>query len=474
LEKRLRSRALCWLRRDLRLSDQRALAHACQNHDEVQLCFIFDSQILAKISDHTDQRISFIHQGLLEIEKEISSKYKASLHIEYGDPVQIIPELCKKFKVSSLYLNADYDPYSKIRDQKVKISVESMGLKFYSYKDHVIFEKHEVLTQGSDYYKVFTPYKNQWRQEATKNPQSHADFKPHLEKLSPYQNTHSLINSDWFKKINFEEVKPIMAGGEKEARKRFQNFKKKMDAYHKDRDFPYLEGTSNLSAYLRFGMISTRELVRYYLENTSEGAKSWLNEIIWRDFYHMILDAFPHVAKKSFKEKYDGIKWPGDQKLFKAWCEGRTGVPIVDAAMRELNQTGMMPNRLRMVVGSYLCKILLVSWQKGEAYFRDKLFDYDLAANNGGWQWCSSTGCDAAPYFRIFNPYTQSKKFDPEAKYIKKWLPELSALPSKVIHDLKSLDANGEKKLDFFLDKDYPSPIVDYEQKRKECLALFT
>lgn len=454
-------KTLCWIRRDLRLHDHAALSEALFQ-GETFIVFIFDSHILSKLKDKTDRRITFIHQSLVEIEKELQ-KRGSSLHILYGKPEDEIPKLAQALKVSTVYANRDYEPYAKERDQKVQKKLKGLGIAFEQSKDSVVFEKREVLTNTGSLYKVFTPYKNKWLEMFEKTGRTISNFECPLSTLAKFDNPNSIIKKDWFQELGFQENSPLIKGGAKLALKRLNVFSQKIENYQETRDYPMREGTSGLSPYLRFGNISVRDMLRAAISSSSAGAKVWLSEIIWRDFYQVILDAFPHVTKGPFKREYDQIKYMGKTEHYKAWCQGQTGFPLVDAAMRCLNETGLMHNRLRMVVASFLTKILLIDWRLGEAYFAEKLLDFDLAANNGGWQWSSSSGCDAQPYFRIFNPYSQSEKFDHEGEFIKRWIPELKNLNHKEIH-----------RPDTLLNPQYPVPIVNYEANRLRCLDMYS
>lgn len=452
---------LCWIRRDLRLHDHSALSHALSD-GETTVVFVFDTKILDKLHDKHDRRITFIHQSLQEIESELQKK-GSSLVVLYGDPVEEIPKLANKLKVKKVFANRDYEPYAKDRDAKVGKVLTANGVAFEQFKDCVFFEKHEVLTNQGGIYKVFTPYKNKWLENFEASGKVIPEFTCNLKNLRSFKNPDNILEKDWYKVIGFKETLPLLEGGTKAAKKRLKNFEDRIHDYSEARNFPAKPGTSLLSVYIRFGNISVRDLVRAGASHRSEGSKTWVSEIIWRDFYQMILDVFPHVVKSSFKKEYDAVKFPGHEKDFKAWCEGQTGYPIVDAAMRCLNETGMMHNRLRMIVASFLCKTLLVDWKKGEHYFAEKLLDFDLAANNGGWQWSASTGSDAQPYFRIFNPYSQSEKFDPDGEFIRQWIPELAHLNKKEIHCPEPL-----------LAPDYPRPIVSYELNRKRALDMYS
>lgn len=452
---------LCWLRRDLRLHDHAALSNALGDGPTL-VAFIFDPHILEKLENKADRRVSFIYESLQELEKELQKK-GSSLIIRYGKPEEEIPNLCTEFEIKKVFTNRDYEPYAKKRDELVARRLKALNIEFNTSKDSVIFEKHEVLTDSHSIYKVFTPYKNKWLEKFESTGRNVSFFSCDLKKLAPLENKKNILDFDWYKEIGFTPTTPPLSGGTKAAHKRLKDFKPVMENYKVDRDFPAIDGTSLLSVYIRFGNISIREMVGASLEERSEGASTWLSELIWRDFYQMILDAYPKVEKTAFKPQYDQIKWLGGKEEFDAWAEGRTGFPIVDAAMRCFNQTGMMHNRLRMVVASFLCKILLVDWRLGERYFAENLLDFDLAANNGGWQWSSSSGCDAQPYFRIFNPYNQSEKFDGDGEFIKTWIPELSEISGDEIH-----------RPDVLKNRDYPAPIVSYEKNRKRCLEMYS
>jgi deoxyribodipyrimidine photo-lyase len=449
---------LCWLRRDLRLQDNHALSRALAQGPTL-VVFIFDTHQLGKLPDKSDQRVSFIYHSLQELEAELNQR-GSSLLIGFGKPEQVLPELAQKFKAQAVYCNRDYGPYGKKRDQLVAKQLAKLSIELHAFKDQVVYEAPEILTASGGNYQVFTPYKNKWLQQLGASDHLLPQFKPQLKNLCPYKNPESILHFDWFKKIGFKARSPSVPAGPRQARGQLKLFIKKLPHYHEARDFPAQAGTSGLSPYLRFGNISVREMLRAALEHPSSGASIWISEIIWRDFYQMLLDTHPEVTHQAFKPQYDKIQWRGGKVEFKAWCQGMTGVPLVDAAMRCLNATGLMHNRLRMVVASYLCKILLVNWRWGEEYFAHQLLDYDLAANNGGWQWSAGCGCDAQPYFRIFNPYAQSKKFDPQGEFIRRWCPELRDLPAKTIHRPPPLS-------------NYPQPLVSYELNRLACVQMY-
>lgn len=459
--------ALVWIRRDIRLEDHHALAKATSENDEVSLVFIFDSLILNKLKNKDDRRITFIHESLLDLSNALK-EYNSDINILYGDPTELIPDFVKKKKIKKLYFNRDYEPYAKKRDLKVANKLKDIETSVFACKDSVYFESPEIKTNNDGIYKVFTPYKNKWLEQFSKS--KFTLHKTNYKSLSKSKVTNSIQQFDWFKKINFVKSENVLKGGRSEALGHLKSFQKKMDNYNTDRDFPAIDGTSNISPYIRHGCISIRELIKNSRRNPTKGKDIWLSELIWRDFYQMILDSFPHVAKSSFKPEYDQIKWVNDKKLYKAWCEGNTGFPIVDSAMRCLNQTGMMHNRLRMVVASFLCKLLHIDWKWGEKYFAEKLLDFDLAANNGGWQWSSSSGCDSQPYFRIFNPYSQSEKFDKNGDYIKKFCPELEGFSKKLIHDPSKADLVQQSEAKCIIGTDYPAPIIDYKSSREYTL----
>ncbi len=457
-------KGLVWLRRDLRLQDNHALYQALKECSEVVLCFIFDSKILKKLPSH-DRRFTFIHESLEEIEQKLQ-KIDSSLIIKFGDPLSEIAQICEEFSIDCVFSNKDYEPYAKKRDIAVKKSLTQKNVEFKQFKDHVFFESNEVLKGDGTIYKVFTPYKRKWLETFSGQVPL---YKTTQKKIATWKNHESLFIKDWFQICGFERQDNVIKGGAKEAKKKLKRFLPFIDNYDQARNFPDLDQTSSLSPYIRHGNISIRELIHVSYHKGTSGSDIWLSELVWREFYQTLLDTNPHVVTMCFKEKYNQVPWENDSHLLKAWKDGKTGFPIVDAAMRCLNETGMMHNRLRMIVASFLCKTLLIDYRKGEAYFALKLMDFDLAANNGGWQWSSSTGCDAQPYFRIFNPYTQSEKFDKEANFIKKWVPELKNTEAKLIHHPYKYTAM-EKKMDKV---SYPDPIVDYKTMRERALAMY-
>ena len=461
-------KSLCWIRRDLRLHDNKALYEAILRSESVLICFVFDTKILNLLDDKKDLRVTFIYQSLKELDRQLKKK-DSRLFVMYGDPTYQVPQLCQTLNLSAVFVNEDYESYSKKRDTIVKHKLSQIPVDFYSFKDHVIFNGSEIKKKDGTPYRVFTPYKKAWLKRLQKK-----DIKPYKIRLNKLlkQNEFQQYLSSWnLKKIGFHLSALPYPAGVSAAQSVLKKFTKKIHSYHKTRDFPSLEGTSQLSTHLRFGTVSIRKCITLSLKSKNKGHQTWLSELIWREFYQMILDQFPYVEKKAFLKKYQNIKWPYSQKRFQAWCKGQTGYPIVDAAIRQLNQTGYMPNRLRMLTASFLVKHLLIDWRKGEAYFEKKLLDFDKAANNGGWQWCAGTGCDAQPYFRIFNPITQSKKFDPKGLYIKKWIPELEFLNEKHIHFPQEWKKELPKT--FKIGKHYPAPIVRHNIQRQKAIDLF-
>ncbi|MBL7738541.1 MAG: deoxyribodipyrimidine photo-lyase [Chitinophagaceae bacterium] len=421
-----------WFRRDLRLEDNAGLYHALKEGKPVVPVFIFDRNILDELEDKQDRRVEFIHLALENIQQKLV-KMGSTLDVRYGFPEDVYRQMQQEYAIEKVFTNHDYEPYARKRDKAIGDRLKANGISFHTYKDQVIFEKEEVVKDDGRPYTVFTPYSRRWK--AVLN-----DF---------YLRSYPV--KKYFSNFYQQQVKGIpslQSMGFKPARESFPPGKWKEDIikrYSTQRDLPAVNGTSRLGVHLRFGTISIRELAR------EAGAlnETYLNELIWRDFYHAILWHFPYVVGHAFKKEYDAIRWRNNEKEFEAWCNGMTGYPIVDAGMRELNATGYMHNRVRMIVASFLTKHLLIDWRWGEAYFAKKLLDFDLSANNGGWQWAAGSGCDAAPYFRIFNPYLQTKKFDPDLKYVRKWVPEFEELA-------------------------YPLPIVEHEFARKRCLEVYT
>lgn len=425
--------SVCWFRRDLRLDDQAALYHALKSGYQVLPVFIFDTDILSRLDTVYDPRVQFIHQTIVQIHEQLK-QYGSGLAVYYGKPIELFRELFATYPVKAVYTNNDYEPSALQRDAQVAALCRENGADFRSFKDQVLLEKAEVLKDDGKPYTVFTPYSKKWRATLT-------DF--HLKSYPSESYLNALIRD-----FAFNELPTLESMGFRRDTLNFPepDFKPELiRKYQQQRDLPGIQGTSRLGLHLRFGTISIRKLATFsrHLSDT------FLNELIWRDFYQYILWHFPHVGlAKAFKPEYDQIQWLNDESAFQRWCEGQTGYPIVDAGMRELNTTGFMHNRVRMITASFLSKHLLIDWRWGEAYFASKLLDFDLAANNGGWQWAAGSGCDAAPYFRIFNPYLQTQKFDPQQNYIRRWVPEINEFH-------------------------YPTPIIQHEIARKRCLDTY-
>jgi len=411
---------LFWHRRDLRIEDNSGLFKALTSGQKIQAVFIFDSNILNLLSDKEDARITFIYREISRLKAEYQS-LGADLLVLYGDSIEIIPQLALEMGAESVFTNRDYEPKAVLRDTRINELLATHKIKFIGAKDHVIFEKDEITKGDGSPYTIYTPYANKWREKF--KDQSYTPFptENYFHHLAPINSAQQLLSLE---EMGFIENKKIDFPPLTIPTEILQN-------YHETRDYPSIKGTSKLSIHLRFGTISIRKLV----QAASTKNPVYLNELIWRDFYQMIIHHFPQSVKEAFKVKYERIEWEHNEIHFNAWCEGRTGYPLVDAGMRELNNTGFMHNRVRMVVASFLCKHLLLDWKWGAAYFAEKLLDYEEASNIGGWQWAAGCGCDAAPYFRVFNPTLQQQKFDPKFDYIKKWVPEFGtkAYPEPII-----------------------------------------
>ena len=464
--------SLVWLRRDLRLYDHNALFQALKNSKSVYCCFIFDIKILENLSIKNDRRIDFIWHALKEIKAELIN-LGSDLIVEVGDPVVLIPSLIHKYKCSALFLNKDYEKYAKDRDKKIYDELQKINIETFKYKDQVIFEEKEILTKNNSPYTVFTPYKNNHLKKIFNEGITQFDCDSYMINLAKFRSKPlQSLSEIGFEKSNISLMNLPM--GAKGASALIEDFKRRINNYSHNRNFPGIKGVSYLSVHNRFGTVSIRHLAKIAFEHCSEGATTWLNELIWRDFYFQILSNFPHIEEgKTFKIKYNNIKFENDEKLFRAWTNGQTGFPIVDAGMRQLNSTGYMHNRLRMIIACFLVKDLLIDWRWGEKYFADRLIDYDLSANNGGWQWAASTGCDAQPYFRIFNPLLQSERFDPDGNFIKKYVPELKLLNKKEIHQPSVFFNKSPNNFPIKLGLDYPFPIVDHAEQKIKILALF-
>ena len=464
--------SLVWLRRDLRLYDHNALFSALKNSKAVYCCFIFDINILENLTIKNDRRIDFIWHALKEIKTELNN-LGSDLIVEVGDPIILIPSLIQKYKCSALFLNKDYEKYAIDRDKKISDTLQLNNIETHRYKDQVIFEEKEILTQNNSPYTVFTPYKNNHLKRIFNEGISQFDCDSYKVNLAKFKNRPlQSLKEIGFEKSNISSIKVPL--GTKGGFTLIEDFKARIKNYNHSRNFPGVKGVSYLSVHNRFGTVSIRHLARIAIEHNSEGSSTWLNELIWRDFYFQILSNFPHIEEgKAFKLKYNNLKFENNEKLFTAWKNGQTGFPIIDAGMRQLNLTGFMHNRLRMIIACFLVKDLLIDWRWGEKYFSDHLIDYDLSANNGGWQWAASTGCDAQPYFRIFNPLLQSERFDPDGNFIKKYVPELKLLNKKEIHQPSVFFNKSPNNFPIKLGLDYPFPIVNHAEQKSKIMALF-
>jgi len=423
---------ICWFRRDLRLDDNAALYHALKEGIPVVPIFIFDRNILDQLDEKADRRVEFIRAALVDMQ-ELLKQWGSSLEVYYGFPEQVFRELLEKYPIKKVFTNDDYEPYARKRDDAIRRLLNEQQVSLHTFKDQVIFAKEEVVKDNGQPYTIFTPYSRRWKAKLEAFYLKSYPVKKYCRHF--YQQPPISIPS--LASMGFSATdRPFPPDNLSEEQ---------LKKYKEQRDYPAIHGTSKLSVHLRFGTVSIRKLARKALASSD----SFLNELIWRDFYQMILWHFPQVGDgKAFKPEYENIRWRNNAQEFERWCAGQTGYPIVDAGMRELNETGFMHNRVRMIVASFLVKHLLIDWRWGEAYFAQKLLDYDLAANNGGWQWAAGSGCDAVPYFRIFNPHLQTQKFDPRLEYIRKWVTELDGFT-------------------------YPQPIVEHELARKRCLDVY-
>jgi deoxyribodipyrimidine photo-lyase len=463
------SAALVWFRRDLRVHDHAALHHALRTHQRVYCAFVFDIRILDPLP-RRDRRVEFILRAVEEVAAALR-EMGGALIVRHGNPVIEIPRLAAELGAAAVYANRDYEPAAIARDAEVKRRLA--GADFVDFKDHVIFDRAEVMTQGGTPFSVFTPYKNAWLRRLTPADLQSWPVEDHAAHLAPPRQAEALPT---LQDLGFEATDlsalPLPTGMSG-AQALFRDFADRIDDYAATRDYPAVKGCSYLSAHLRFGTISIRQLAAYAHAQSSRGAQTWLGELVWRDFYHAILWHHPRVATQCFKPACDALRWDAAPELFAAWCAGRTGYPLVDAAMRQLTFSGYMHNRLRMVTASFLTKDLGLDWRQGEAWFAERLLDFDLAANNGGWQWAASTGCDAQPWFRIFNPVTQSEKFDAEGRFIRRYVPELIRVPQKFIHAPWKMTAAEQGACGVRIGHDYPAPVVDHAAARARTLTRF-
>jgi deoxyribodipyrimidine photo-lyase len=467
------NKTLVWFRRDLRDFDHAALYHALKTSRQVYTAFVFDTDILDTLQDKRDRRVEFIWESVRELKLSLVSA-GGDLIVLHGSARLEIPALAKRLGVDAVFTNRDYEPAANLRDADVQTSLHADGIVLHPFKDQVVFEQDELLTQTGKPYGVFTPYKNAWLKKVDPFYLQPYPVQRYAQALAApaFDCPLPSLESLHFERTNLAELRlPTgMSGGDA----LIADFTGRMDLYQSARDFPAVKGPSYLSTHLRFGTVSIRGLARSVWQHGGRGAETWLSELIWRDFYFQVLHHHPRIAHgHTFKPEFDQLPFPGDAFLFQAWCAGQTGYPLVDAAMRQLAQTGYMHNRLRMVAASFLVKDLLVDWRKGEAWFAERLIDFDLSANNGGWQWAASTGCDAQPWFRIFNPVTQSEKFDPQGKFIRKYVPELVNCTDKEIHAPWNIPASRQHALGITLGVHYPAPVVDHAVQRERALALY-
>ncbi|HEY9099223.1 MAG TPA: deoxyribodipyrimidine photo-lyase [Thiobacillus sp.] len=464
-------RSLIWFRRDLRDDDHAALYHALKRSGQVFCVFVFDRDILDALSDPADRRLAFIHASVTELQQMLQAR-GGGLIVQYGVARDEVPRVAVELKVDAVFFNHDDDPTARARDAAVEAALSAHAISVHTSKDAVLFEREEVLTAAGTPYSVYTPYKKAWLKTLTPYYLQAYPVDRYVDRLAAHSTAIPGLQAMGFVPTNLAELK--LPTGMSGATQLLDDFMDRIDRYQEARDFPAIKGPSHLSVHLRFGTVSIRQLAAAAWQQGGRGAQTWLSELIWRDFYHQILWHRPDVAAgHTFKPQYDDLPWPNPPGHFEAWCEARTGYPLVDAAMRQLNQTGYMHNRLRMVTASFLTKDLLVDWRLGERYFAEKLIDFDLAANNGGWQWAASVGCDAQPWFRIFNPVTQSKKFDAQGRFIRRYLPELTAVPDASIHAPWRLTAAEQTEMGVRIGRDYPLPIVDHAEQRQQALDLF-
>jgi deoxyribodipyrimidine photo-lyase len=496
-------RALVWFRRDLRVEDHTALSHSLAQARQVWCVFVFDSEILDALPSRRNRRVEFIWHCLVALDHDLRAR-GGGLLVRRGRPVDVLPALVTELGVQAVFANRDYEPTTVMRDERVADALRTLGVTFQLSKDQVIFERDEVLTATGTPYSVFTPYKNAWlkklepghiaalpvepspivagaatgaitRNEGTASRSATAE--PPWQASGAFAPCVPPLELPSLEALGFEPtglmdlpIRPGAAGAEA----LIQDFLPRMAQYADARDFPAKKGPSYLSVHLRFGTVSIRRLVREARARSGRGADTWLSELIWREFYFQILHHHPRVVTRCFKPEYDRLEFNNDPALFAAWCEGRTGYPLVDAAQRQLNATGYMHNRLRMVTASFLVKDMLIDWRWGERYFAEQLIDHDLAANNGGWQWAASTGCDAQPYFRIFNPVSQSEKFDAEGRFIRRYVPELARVPQAFVHAPWRMSEAEQRAAGCRIGVDYPAPVVDHNSARKITLARYS
>jgi deoxyribodipyrimidine photo-lyase len=478
--------ALVWFRRDLRADDHAALYHALRAARRVFCAFVFDREILDPLP-RADRRVEFIRDSLVDLDAQLRALGQAhgvggvGLIVRDGAAREALPRLAVALGVQAVYANHDDEPSALARDAAVRGSLADAGIVLHTSKDHLVFERDEVVAGSGAPYSIFTPYKTAWLKKLASYYLQAYPVAKHAAALAP-RPAHEApevpsLSALGFERTNLHTLK--LPTGSTGADELLADFLERIDGYDHAREFPAVKGPSYLGPHLRFGTVSVRRLAReawQRLQAGSRGAEVWLSELIWRDFFHQILHHHPQVVGHAFRREYDAVRWEHGKhadEQFLAWCEGRTGFPVVDAAMRQLNQTGYMHNRLRMVSASFLVKDLGIDWRRGEAYFALHLNDYDLASNNGGWQWAASTGCDAQPYFRIFNPVTQSQRYDAEGKFIRRYVPEIGALPDEAIHAPWAARPVDLQASGIELGRNYPRPIVDHARAREKTLERF-
>jgi deoxyribodipyrimidine photo-lyase len=490
---------LVWLRRDLRVDDHAALHHALSECRRVLCLFVFDRTILDPLPDRADRRVEFIRDSLQAMQERLQPM-GGGLLVAHGEARQVIPAVAAALGAQAVYVARDYEPDAIRRDQAVAARLQADGRELLGCKDQVVFDTDEVMTGAGRPFSVFTPYRNAWLRRLGDGVAALAPFSiagalaTRLDRPTPAEavalrdagllatggDAVPALEAIGFQRTNLRELGIVP--GEEGAARLLEDFLDRIGRYRDARDFPAVKGPSYLSVHLRFGTVSIRQLARHALQvaaaepDSAEGAQTWLSELIWREFYFQVLFHHPHVVTGAFKPAYDAVRWetgPQADAHFEAWCEGRTGYPLVDAAMLQLNRTGYMHNRLRMVTASFLTKDLGIDWRRGERYFAERLIDFDLAANNGGWQWAASTGCDAQPYFRIFNPVSQSERFDAQGRFIKRYLPQLEPLGPSQVHAPWTVSASEQARLGLQVGRDYPSPVVDHAIARKATLERY-
>ena len=470
--------SLVWYRRDLRDADHAALAAALSDGGPVYAAFVLDREILDALPSPADRRVEFIRGCVVDLDARLRAR-GGGLIVLHDRARDAIPALARALGVATVHVDRDYEPAAIDRDAAVADALGADGIAFHAHKDQVIFERDEVVTREGRGYTVFTPYRRAWLARLAPEHVAPHDVEGHARNLAPPPPALDAgipsLDASGFRATHLDAlgVRPGMAG----ARALLDDFARRIDRYHLARDYPARKGPSTLSVHLRFGTVSIRELVAFAharsLAPGGEGAAAWLSELVWREFYAQLLWRHPHVVGHAFRRELDALPFANDPARYDAWREGRTGYPIVDAAMRQLARTGYMHNRLRMVAASFLVKDLLVDWRWGERHFAELLIDYDLASNNGGWQWAASTGCDAQPWFRVFNPVAQSRRFDPDGAFIRRYVPEIAALDDDAIHAPWTVPPALQQAAGVVIGRDYPPPIVDHARAREQALALY-